>query len=71
MHYQINDKGYYGGFGGAYIPEMLHANIEELKTQYLRIIEQKDFQDEYKDLLSNYVGRPTPLRLHTTSTITH
>ncbi len=61
MHYQINDKGYYGEFGGAYIPEMLHTNIEELRTQYHRIIEQEDFQDEYKDLLSNYVGRPTPL----------
>ena len=61
MHYQINDKGYYGEFGGAYIPEMLHANIEELKMQYHRIIEQEDFQEEYKDLLSNYVGRPTPL----------
>ncbi|MBE9511702.1 MAG: tryptophan synthase subunit beta [Bacteroidetes bacterium] len=61
MHYQINDKGYYGEFGGAYIPEMLHANIEELRKQYFRIIEQEDFQEEYNDLLSNYVGRPTPL----------
>lgn len=61
MNYLINDKGYYGEFGGAYIPEMLHANIEELRTQYLSIIAQEDFQEEYKDLLSNYVGRPTPL----------
>ncbi|NQU80812.1 MAG: tryptophan synthase subunit beta [Bacteroidetes bacterium] len=61
MNYQVNENGYYGEFGGAYIPEMLYANIEELRTQYLRIIEQEDFQEEYKDLLSNYVGRPTPL----------
>ncbi|MCD4770345.1 MAG: tryptophan synthase subunit beta [Bacteroidales bacterium] len=61
IYFQINDKGYYGKFGGSYIPEMLHANIEELRTQYLSIIEQEDFQEEYKDLLSNYVGRPTPL----------
>jgi len=61
MNYLINENGYYGEFGGAYIPEMLHANIEELRTQYPRIIEQEDFQKEYKDLLSNYVGRPTPL----------
>ena len=61
MNYLVNENGYYGEFGGAYIPEMLYANIEELRTQYLRIIEQEDFQEEYKDLLSNYVGRPTPL----------
>ncbi len=61
MNYLINENGYYGEFGGAYIPEMLYANIEELKSQYFSIIEQEDFQEEYKDLLSNYVGRPTPL----------
>ena len=57
----INEKGYYGEFGGTYIPEMLHANIEELRTQYHSLILKEDFQKEYNYLLSNYVGRPTPL----------
>lgn len=61
MNYLINENGYYGEFGGTYIPEMLYANIEELRTQYLGIIEKKDFQEEFHDLLTNYVGRPTPL----------
>ncbi|MCH2022158.1 MAG: tryptophan synthase subunit beta [Saprospiraceae bacterium] len=59
--YQINEHGYYGEFGGAYIPEMLFHNIEELKTQYLKITATDGFQKEYKALLKDYVGRPTPL----------
>lgn len=53
--------GYYGKFGGAYIPEMLHRNVEELKQRYLEIIAEPDFQAEFHGLLRNYVGRPTPL----------
>lgn len=63
MNYTINEKGFYGDFGGAYIPEMLHHNIEELKEQYLTIIESESFQKEFKALLKDYVGRPTPLYL--------
>lgn len=53
--------GYYGSFGGAYIPEMLHPNVEELKEQYLRIIYDDSFQKEFRALLKDYVGRPSPL----------
>ena len=53
--------GYYGQFGGAYIPEMLHKNVEELQHQYLNIIQEPAFQKEWRDLLKDYVGRPTPL----------
>lgn len=56
-----NDQGYYGSFGGAYIPEMLHRNVEELRTKYLDIIYEEGFQKEFNDLLRDYVGRPTPL----------
>lgn len=56
-----NEQGYYGKFGGAYIPEMLHRNVEELRTQYLDIIQEASFQKEYQQLLQDYVGRPTPL----------
>ena len=59
--YQVNNKGYYGPFGGAYIPEMLYPNVEELQQQYLKIIEDPSFQEEFEDLLRNYVGRPSPL----------
>ena len=58
---QPNIFGYYGNFGGAYIPEMLHPNVEELKTRYLEIIYEPAFQKEFLDLLRDYVGRPTPL----------
>lgn len=61
MNYTVDDKGYYGKFGGAYIPEMLHPNIEELRTRYLDIIQEEGFRKEFDDLLRNYVGRPTPL----------
>lgn len=57
----ISQKGYYGNFGGAYIPEMLYPNVEELRQNYLSIIQEKDFQDEFQSLLKEYVGRPTPL----------
>lgn len=53
--------GYYGEYGGAYIPEMLYQNVEQLRTSYLEIINQADFQEEFKQLLTDYVGRPTPL----------
>ena len=61
MSYNINSKGYYGSFGGAYIPEMLLHNIEELKEKYLKIINDKSFTKEFNELLKNYVGRPSPL----------
>ena len=53
--------GYYGKFGGAYIPEMLHRNVEELKNRYLTIMYDPKFQKSFRDLLKDYVGRPTPL----------
>lgn len=58
---QPNDVGYYGKFGGAYIPEMLHRNVEELKAKYLQIMYDDGFQQEFKLLLRDYAGRPTPL----------
>lgn len=61
MNYEVNEQGFYGGFGGAFIPEMLYHNVNELKENYLRIIESDDFQKEFKNLLKEYVGRPTPL----------
>ncbi|KIC64207.1 tryptophan synthase subunit beta [Chryseobacterium taiwanense] len=61
-NYKNPDKyGYYGEFGGAFIPEMLYPNVEELQKNYLEIIESEEFQKEYQDLLKNYVGRATPL----------
>lgn len=59
--YQVNQKGYYGPFGGAYIPEMLYPNVEELQQKYLAIIEEDGFQKEFNELLRDYVGRPSPL----------
>ncbi|MCH4824129.1 tryptophan synthase subunit beta [Gramella lutea] len=61
MSYQVNEKGYYGEFGGAYIPEMLYPNVEELRSRYLDIMKEESFQKEFKELLKEYVGRPTPL----------
>ena len=61
MNYEVNEQGFYGDFGGAFIPEMLHKNVCELKENYLRIIESESFQATFKDLLKEYVGRPTPL----------
>ena len=59
----VNENGYYGEFGGAYIPEMLHNNVEQLKNSYLQIMAEKSFNDDFNSLLKNYVGRPTPLYL--------
>lgn len=59
--YQVNNKGYYGPFGGAYIPEMLYPNVEELQEQYLAILEDPSFKAEFEQLLKDYVGRPSPL----------
>jgi tryptophan synthase beta chain len=61
MKYTVDERGYYGNFGGAYIPEMLYPNVEELRQQYLTIIQAPDFKKEFDYLLKNYVGRPTPL----------
>lgn len=58
---QPSSQGYYGKFGGAYIPEMLHRNVEELQSRYLEIMYETEFQKEFRDLLKDYVGRPTPL----------
>lgn len=58
---QPNAQGYYGKFGGAYIPEMLHRNVEELRSRYLDIMSEAGFQQEFQQLLHDYVGRPTPL----------
>ena len=63
MDYFVNEKGYYGDFGGAYIPEMLYPNVEELRQKYLSIIHEESFQQEFKALLKDYVGRPSPLYL--------
>ncbi len=59
--FEINEKGFYGEYGGAYIPEMLHANVIELQERYLDIINNQIFIKEYDTLLKHYVGRPSPL----------
>src|SRR5690606_36862215 len=59
--YQVDKRGYYGPFGGAYIPEMLYPNVEELQNQYLQIMEDPSFKAEFEQLLKDYVGRPSPL----------
>ena len=61
MSYNVNSKGYYGDFGGAYIPEMLLHNIDELKENYIKIMSDDSFQKEFNQLLKDYVGRPSPL----------
>ena len=61
MNYQVNEKGFYGEFGGAFIPEMLYPNIEELRLNYLKITAEPNFKKEFMELLVDYVGRPTPL----------
>ncbi|MDB5012373.1 MAG: tryptophan synthase subunit beta [Daejeonella sp.] len=63
MSYNVNEKGYYGDFGGAYIPEMLYPNVEHLRNEYLKIIYEPKFQKEFNQLLKDYVGRPSPLFL--------
>jgi len=59
--YHADQTGHYGEFGGAYIPEMLYPNCEELRQNYLHIMEQDSFREEFHQLLRDYVGRPTPL----------
>lgn len=61
--FHVDEKGYYGEFGGAYIPEILHRCVEELRQNYLKAIESEDFKREYDQLLRDYVGRPSPLYL--------
>jgi len=61
MNYHVDEKGYYGEFGGSWIPEMMYSNIDELKCHYLEIIESEDFKKEFKNLLEDYAGRPSPL----------
>mgnify|MGYP001813670793 CR=1 FL=1 len=69
MSFPVDAKGYYGSFGGAFIPEMLYPNVEELRTSYLDIIKDNSFQQQFRKLLKDYVGRPTPLFL--TKRLTH
>ncbi len=57
----VDENGYYGNFGGAYIPEILHSNVEKLHQAFLKYIDDPEFIAEYEELLSEYVGRPTPL----------
>jgi len=61
--YRVDTSGYYGPFGGAYVPEMLYPNVAELRDNYLRLIDEPGFQREFQQLLTDYVGRPTPLFL--------
>jgi tryptophan synthase beta chain len=63
MDYSVNEHGYYGKFGGAFIPEMLYPNVKELQDSYLKIMNEPGFQKEFQQLLTDYVGRPTPLFL--------
>ncbi len=61
MSYNVDSRGYYGKFGGAYIPEMLYPNVEELKEKYSDIMNSSSFQQEFRNLLKDYCGRPSPL----------
>lgn len=61
--YQVNENGFYGEFGGAYVPEILYSNVEKLRSQYLEIMNDPTFQAEVDALLRDYVGRPSPLYL--------
>lgn len=63
MKVQVDERGYYGNFGGAFIPEMLYPNIEELRENYEQIVQAPDFQKQFNHLLRDFVGRPTPLYL--------
>ena len=58
---KVDEKGYYGEFGGAFIPEMLYPNVEEIRKHYKEIWSDEQFQKEFRSLLKDYVGRPTPL----------
>lgn len=59
--YSVDQRGFYGKFGGAYIPEMLYPNVEELRLNYLSILNSPAFQKEFRQILKDYVGRPSPL----------
>ena len=61
MKYDVNEEGFYGNYGGAYIPEILYKTVEDLKNAYLPILESEEFKKEYHALLKDYVGRPSPL----------
>ena len=61
MNYNVDERGYYGEFGGAFIPEMMYPNVKELSDNYLKILNDKKFKDEFSSLLKHYVGRPSPL----------
>jgi len=61
--YLVDEEGYYGEFGGAYIPEILYKCVEDLKENYLTILQSEDFKQEFNALLKDYVGRPSPLYL--------
>ena len=61
MSYLVDQEGYYGEFGGAYVPEILHKCVSDLQQAYLPILESAEFQAEYRALLRDYVGRPSPL----------
>ncbi|MFA8436179.1 MAG: tryptophan synthase subunit beta [Marinifilaceae bacterium] len=63
MKYTVDTNGYYGNFGGAFVPELLRNNVDELEACYLDILKSDSFRKEYTQLLNNYVGRPTPLTL--------
>lgn len=63
MNYTVNEQGYYGEFGGAFIPEMLYPNVKELQENYLTIMNEASFKKQFQQLLTDYVGRPTPLFL--------
>lgn len=61
MSYNADSRGYYGEFGGAFIPEMLYPNCEELRQNYVQVMQEDSFKKEFQQLLKDYVGRPTPL----------
>ena len=61
--FQVDERGYYGEFGGAYVPEILHRCVEELRSAYREVLDSDDFQREFRQLLRDYVGRPSPLFL--------
>ncbi len=63
MTIAVDENGYYGEFGGAFIPEMLYPNVEQLRKNYLKITQEPEFQQQFQHLLKDYVGRPTPLFL--------
>ena len=63
MNFTVDEYGYYGNFGGAFVPEMLYPNVKELQENYLKIMYEEGFQKEFQQLLRDFAGRPTPLFL--------